>query len=280
MVRPQQGEASQSLRAPISQSTVSRIQAMILNGAFGRGQRLPSERQLAQQLSVSRASLREALSILATLGIVRIEPHRGAFVVEEASANHASSDKAGQTVAAVPAPIWRFASRYTLQEVYQFRLLNESYAARLATMAATDDEVAELQRIVQEHKEATRRLDFVASSQADFELHHRIMKLSKNRIFAELHETYRAIFLESQRVPVARHERVWETVDEHEKLVQAIAQHDPDGAEYYMRLHITRAAGRVGIALSDTPPPAVEPPREAMLGRSVSASVTPAEKRV
>lgn len=279
MVRPQQGEASQSLRAPISQSTVSRIQAMILNGAFGRGQRLPSERQLAQQLSVSRASVREALSILATLGIVRIEPHRGAFVVEEASANNASPEKARQTAALVPAPIWRFASRYTLQEVYQFRLLNESYAARLATMAATDDEVAELQRIVQEHKEATRQLDFVASSQADFELHHRIMKLSKNRIFADLHETYRAIFLESQRVPVARHERVWETVDEHEKLVQAITQHDPDGAEYYMRLHITRAAGRVGIALSDTPPPAVETPRSAMLGHATSA-VTLAEKRV
>jgi DNA-binding FadR family transcriptional regulator len=52
---------------------------------------------------------------------------------------------------------------------------------------------------------------------------------------------------------MARHERIWEPADEHDKLVQAIARRDPEGAEYYMRLHITRAADRVGIALSDTP---------------------------
>jgi GntR family transcriptional repressor for pyruvate dehydrogenase complex len=153
----------------------------------------------------------------------------------------------------LPLPVWRFSSLYTLEEVYQSRHLAEGYAARLAAMAITDDEIAALQMLVQQHKEATRTLDFVTSSQADFELHHQIMVLSKNRILADLHENYRTIFLESQRLPMARHERVWETVDEHEKLVQAIARRDPDGAEYYMRLHITRAADRVGIALSDTP---------------------------
>jgi GntR family transcriptional regulator, transcriptional repressor for pyruvate dehydrogenase complex len=235
------------LRLQVSQSTVSRIQVMILRGEFAPGQRLPSERQLAAQLSVSRASLREALSTLATLGIVRIEPHRGTFVAMDATANGTS-----QTPLA-PGPVWRFANRYTLREVYQFRLLTESHAALLATMAVTDEQIAELQTIVRKHKEATRKLDFVTSSQADYELHHRIMLLSNNRIFADLHQNYRAVFLESQRVAVARHQRVWETVDEHEKIVEAIARRDPDGAEWYMRLHIMRAADRVGIALSDTP---------------------------
>ena len=220
---------------------------MILDGTFAPGERLPAERQLAERLSISRASLREALSTLETLGLVRGEPHRGTFVTMAATTE-------GAAAAPLPgAPIWRFASRYTLQEVYQFRLLTEAYAARLATMAIADTEVLELQRIAEEHKEATRKLDYVAASQADFDLHHRILQIASNRILADLHETYRAVFQESQRVPVARHARVWETVDEHEKLVQAIARRDPDGAEYYMRLHITRAADRVGIALSDTP---------------------------
>jgi len=70
----------------------------------------------------------------------------------------------------------------------------------------------------------------VTSSRADFELHHRIMLLS--RIFADLHQNYRAVFLQSQRVPVGRHQRVWETVGEHEKIVQAMARRDPDGAEW------------------------------------------------
>jgi GntR family transcriptional repressor for pyruvate dehydrogenase complex len=231
------------LRSPVAQSAVRTIQAMILGGAFARGGRLPPERQLAGQLAVSRASLREAISILETMGLVRVEPGHGTFVVGDG--------EGGGTV--VPMPIWRFRSRYTLRDVYQLRHLVEGYAARLAAMAAKDDDIAELRRLLETYKEATRTLDLVTSSQADFDLHRRIMTLSRNRILADLHENYRTIFLESQRLPMARHERIWEPADEHEKLVQAIARRDPDGAEYYMRLHITRAAGRVGIALSDTP---------------------------
>jgi len=249
-------------RSAVPQSAMQRIQAMILSGEFPRGARLPSERQLVRQLAVSRASLREALSVLETLGLVRIEHGRGTFVLED-SADHGAT---------VPLPIWRFAKLYTLPEVYQLRLLAEGYAARLAAMAVTDEEVGALQQLVQVHKEATRTLDFVTSSQTDFELHHRIMMLSKNRILADLRENYRTIFLESQRVPIARHARVWETVDEHEKLLRALAQRDPDGAEYYMRLHITRAAERVGIALSDTPQSVV--PDEAKLPVAASTSIT------
>jgi len=238
----QRGTQTRNARSPVSQMAVRRIQAMILDGTFAAGERLPAERRLAERLAISRASLREALSTLETLGVVRSEPHRGTFV---------ATDMAGETS---PQPAWRFASRYALPEVYQFRLLTESYAARLATMAITDVDVQALQNIVRDFKEATRVLDLVAAAQADFDLHHRVMQLSGNRILADLHGTYAEVLQESQLMPVARHERVWETVDEHEKLMQAISRRDPDGAEYYMRLHITRAADRAGIALSDTPP--------------------------
>ena len=77
--------------------------------------------------------------------------------------------------------------------------------------------------------------------------------MTNNRMLVDLYEYYQPTVLESQRIVVARRERVWETVDEHENLIRAMVQRDPDGAQYYMRLHITRAAGRVGIALSDTP---------------------------
>jgi GntR family transcriptional repressor for pyruvate dehydrogenase complex len=230
-------------RPVVPQTAVQRIQAMILAGEFPLGTRLPPERQLANQLSVSRASLREAMSVLETLGLVRIEHGRGTFVCEVPPG----------TGTAVPLPVWRFSKLYSLEEVYQLRHLAEGYAARLAAMAITEEEITRLKLFVRQHKESTRTLDFVASSQFDFELHHQIMLLSKNRILADLHENYRTIFLESQRLPVARHERVWETVDEHEKLVQAISRRDPEGAEYYMRLHIARTADRAGIALSDTP---------------------------
>jgi len=239
-----------TLRSSVAQSAVRRIQAMIRDGAFAPGARLPSERRLAGDLAVSRATLREAVSILEALGLVRVEPGRGIFVID-----HNESEDA-----VAPLQVWRFGSRYTLREVYQLRHLIEGYGARLAAMAATHKDILELRRLLETYKEATRTLDFVTSSQTDFELHHLIMTLSKNRIMADLHETYRTIFLESQRLPMARHERLWEPADEHEKLVQAISRHDPDGAEYYMKVHIMRAADRVGIALSDTPQSGSETP--------------------
>src|SRR6185312_16078854 len=120
----------QTLRSPVSQSAVQRIQTLILSGELARGSRLPSERQLARQLAVSRASLREALSILETMALVRIEPGRGTFVVADGSTPG--------TV--VPMPVWRFGNRYSPREVYQLRHLTEGYAARLAAMAVTDEE--------------------------------------------------------------------------------------------------------------------------------------------
>jgi GntR family transcriptional regulator, transcriptional repressor for pyruvate dehydrogenase complex len=252
------------LRSAVPQVAVQKIQTMILSGEFPQGGRLPSERQLAGQLAVSRASLREAMSVLETMGVVRTEPGRGTFVIADG----------GPDATILPLPMWRFASLYTLHEVYQSRHLAEGYAARLAAMAITDEEIAGLQKLVQLHKEATRTRDFLMSSQADFELHHRIMVLSKNRVLVDLHQNYSTIFLESQRLPMARHERMWEPVDEHEKLAQAIARRDPDGAEYYMRLHITRAADRVGIALSDTPRTDRAPGEAPLVGQRSLASTS------
>lgn len=225
----------------VAQSTVRRIQEMIIAGEFRPGQPIPSQRELARQLGVSRASLREALSILDTLGVLRIEPARGTFVTDEGDGAEQRDLRPGS---------WRFASRYTPGEVYQFRHMAESQAASLAAMHATQGEVEELRRNLQAFKEATRRVDLVSSSQLDFEFHQAITRMSRNRMLADLHRTYHHVLLESQRLPLARRDRLWEPVVEHERIVQAIAMNDPEGAGYYMRAHINRAADRVGIAIS------------------------------
>ncbi len=243
-----------NLRSLAQKSAVQKIQAMIVGGTVVHGCRLPSERRLADRLGVSRTSLRKALSILETMGLVRVEPGRGAFV-----ATAAATDDTGTRL-----PTWRFGSRYSLHEVYQFRLLTEGYAARLAAMAATDPDVDALQQLIEAQKDAARQLDLIICARSDFDLHHRVMQLGQNRILADLHETYRTVFLESQRLPMARHARICEPVEEHEKIVRALARQDPDGAEYYMRLHITRAAGRLGIALGDTPPPRTDAAADAV----------------
>lgn len=230
--------SSGPLGAPdsVTAAAVRRIQTMIRSGRFPPGATLPGQRELALELGVSRASLREAFSILATLGLVRIEPRRGTVVPSPARA-----DEPGQ---------WRFGAQYTPEEVYQFRAIAEGQAASLAAMHVTDEEVGLLRRNLQAFKDAMRRLDLLSVSQLDFDFHQLVMRFSRNRMLVHLHRTYHEIVLESQRLPLAGRSRVWEPVTEHERVVNALAMRDPDGAGYYMRAHILRAADRVGVSVT------------------------------
>ncbi len=222
----------------VTQTTVTSIQEMIRNGDLSPRDVLPPQRVLSERLNVSRSSLREALSVLETVGVLRTEPRRGTFV---ASASDEIADPGA----------WRFAQRYSPPEVYQFRFVVEGYAARLTALRASPRDLAALNRNLDKFKEAVRKEDLAATSRLDFEFHSRIMRVSGNRMFAAVHGSYGAVMLESQKLPLNRRERLWEPVTEHENILQAIEKQDPDGAVYFMHVHILRAANRVGIELTD-----------------------------
>lgn len=225
--------------AAVPHRAVKRIQAMIQNGELQPGQSLPPQRALSDRLRVSRASLREALSILETMGTLRTEPRRGTFVAD------ADGDP-------IDLHRWRFGRSYSLPEVYQFRFIVESHAARLATLRVTPKDLRTLEANVQKFKMAVRDQDPIRSSRTDFDFHRIIMRLSGNRLFVAVHASYRAVVLESQKLPFMQLERMWEPVTEHENILQAISTHDADGAVYFMRIHIVRAALRIGVELTES----------------------------
>lgn len=221
----------------VPQITVRRIQEMICDGVLAAGARLPSQRVLAEQLRVSRASLREALSMLETLGRLRTEPRRGTFVV------------CHDQLPIVPS--WCFEQQYSASEFYQFRFVTEGYAARLAAMRAAATDLPPLWTNLSDLKRAMRERDLAATARLDCAFHRLVMDLSGNRVFSDLHSSYGAMLRQSQLLPLVRHERLWEPLLEHENIVRAIEQRDPDGASYFMHVHILRAADRSGIVLSD-----------------------------
>jgi GntR family transcriptional repressor for pyruvate dehydrogenase complex len=225
--------------ANVTQAVVAALQAMIRDGTFKSGTALPPQRDLAQQLGVSRASLREAVSILGTLGLLSIEQGRGTFLVSSAE-----WAEAGQ-----PAGSWRFAARYSPEEVYQFRLIAESQAVQLAAMNHTDQELAELDKNLELFRQATRHSDLGAYAQADFDFHRLIIRFSRNRLLADMHGTFAGVLLEAQRLPLIRRDTLWEPVLEHERIVESLKQSDPEGARYYMRQHLSRACSRAGIRI-------------------------------
>lgn len=213
---------------------------MIRDGKLQPGDALPPQRDLARDLNVSRATLREALSILATLGeIVARESGRGFLCADSAKA---------------PAtPSWRFAARYSLAEVYQFRYVVESYAAELAAISHTGDEIEALRETTVAFRKAALADDLVAYAQADFDFHNLIMRISRNKLLVDMHQTFARVLLESQRLIAGRRGNLLIAVQEHDHILEAIAMRDPDGAKYYMRKHISMAGSRAGLPFSEVP---------------------------
>lgn len=224
---------------PMSHWVVHRLEERINRGELRPGTLLPSQRALAAELGVSRSSLREALSVMETLGLVSSQQGGRTRVVDRS--NGVAQDKL--TVR------WRYASRYTERDVYELRLLLEVHAARLAAAKVTSQTLADLTACLAVMKEAIRQSDLLRAALKDFEFHDVIIVLSGNRLIKEIHDMNREAILETQKMPLARHSQVWEPVQEHERILQALEQRDPDGAAYLMQFHIMRAAERIGVRL-------------------------------
>ncbi|GAB4064337.1 FadR family transcriptional regulator [Ancylobacter sonchi] len=220
-------------RGPVPRNVVEHLQGLILQGSLKSGERLPSQRDLAEQLGVSRPSLREALTILETKGLVTVRAGSGVFVSRPAERG----------------PLWRYADRCTPRDVYEARLGLESYVARLAAPRVGPAEASRLMEFVERMDDAYRRDDLAQMSLIDAGFHDCIFELSGNPMLAAMYRPIREMAEESQRLPMAWRERLGETPREHRVIAEQLIARDAAGAEAAMQQHVRAAAARYGISL-------------------------------
>lgn len=218
-------------------ATVRTLASMIAEQRWPEGTALPPQRELAKLLDISRATLREAISVLLTIGKIKAQDNGRGFTI------------AGRT----ESPAWSSAAPYSLREVYQLRHVVESYAAQLAAISRTEADLAGLRQALDAFRSAAISSDLTAYAEADFEFHHRIMALCGNRLLVDIHRSFADVMKESQRMPVLRPGDLWPAVKEHELILEAIERGDPDGANYYMRKHISMGGSRSGLTPSELP---------------------------
>lgn len=226
---------------PLSKKVARRIEAMIAASADFR---LPSQRELSSRFGVSRTSVREALSLLEASGKLRTEPSRGSFWVDNAEAGPGSGHaENGIATHAGFSPD----KVYPKSEISRFRYLIEGQSSRLAAMRITDAEIQQLDRNLVLFKAQTRSMDLEASARTDFEFHQLIVEFSGIHLFKDLHLHFKDVIMQAVQMHSSLYTRVWEPVAEHEKIIEALRQRDPDEAVYYLRSHIVRSADRLGI---------------------------------
>src|ERR1700712_5508108 len=129
----------------VPEAAFQAIRKLIAEQGYGPGDSLPSQRDLAVRLGVSRASLREALSSLSALGVVSIQPGKGVFV---------------QSAVELPrgegATGWPFAAQASPLEIFQLRYALEGFAAGLAAVTLSTFELDVLEDNVAAMREQLR----------------------------------------------------------------------------------------------------------------------------
>jgi DNA-binding FadR family transcriptional regulator len=155
---------------------ISRFEGLILSGKFSIGQKLPSERELAMQLGVSRPVVHEGLVDLASKGLVSLKPRVGAVV----------SDYRREGSITILNSLLNYhqgrLSPEILMGMMDMRRLLEVETSRLAALNRTAGQVAELRGLVEEWSLVNKK-DVDKMTELDFRFHHLIAMASGNVIY-------------------------------------------------------------------------------------------------
>jgi DNA-binding GntR family transcriptional regulator len=192
--------------------TFVQLRQDIVEGLILPGSKL-SETELSKNYAVSRAVIREAINRLESCHIVERRSNVGARVVE--------------------------LSEERLTELYQVRESLEGMAARLAALNMTDQDVIELNALLGTHLKTLRDNESYYQEAGDVDFHYRIMLGSKNaQLISVLFDgIYHLIRMYRVQLGMAG-PRVSTAFEEHQQIVNAIANRDPELAEILMRRHI------------------------------------------
>lgn len=185
------------------------VRTAILNGKFQPGEAL-FESRLADQLSMSRTPIREALQALSRDGFVQVIPERG-YVL----------------------PRW---SLDDLRELFELREMLEGLAARYAALRATPAQIAELERLCDVYEQADGA---EAWGRAGTAFHEALLAMARNGRLATMLDTVNAQVILTRRAVLADvRGRRDEAIREHRALLEAIGARRADAAERLAREHV------------------------------------------
>ncbi len=216
-------------RRSVAADAVDQIRNLVASGTLAAGQRLPSERTLADLLGVSRPVVREAIRALSTLGVLETRAGSGTYV----------SDLSAERLAS-PLAFVLHRNPEALQHLMEVRLLLEVGAAQGAARRRDPDVIAKMQEILER---LLRDLDDVtAFVKDDIEFHRALHEACGNPLLLSLMESVAALG-EQSRLVTARQRRVREgTLRDHAAILDAVRKHDPSAAGDAMRAHLEHVA--------------------------------------
>ena len=235
---------AQRPRERLYQEIVEHVQALILAGELKPGDRIPAERELADQRGVSRAAVREAIKALAEKGLVEVRVGRGTYVAE-LKADHVVESMA----------LLLREARNTPEHLQEARELLEVPIARLAARNRDDGHVARLRALLAQmdaQRHASR--GFI---DADSAFHLELARATGNPVLELLSRTLLAMLRAERVFMVGFRDEIRGAMGSHVRIVDAVERRDADGAAGAMAGHLAHVSA---VLRSLRGPAPVEPP--------------------
>lgn len=217
---------------PIGTQVAEIIRSRIYAGIYPRGSFLPGQRDLSEDLGVSRTSLREAISMLQGVGLVAAMPGKGVCVLDDS----VEGDKYTFDL-----------SSYSYSDIYQLRYVLEGFSVRLASSIINQEDLDFLQENLKLMTSAIESGELTLAAELDFDFHAKIVDISGNRAIADILRSDSRIIRQSQRLPFYQRGERNATFQEHGEVLAALATSDSLQAQDAMQRHIVKAAHRAGV---------------------------------
>jgi len=209
----------------IFEDIVRQIRRLIKTGKLKAGDKLPPERDLAGAFKVSRASVREAIRVLESSGLVSTRVGDGTYV------ETTSLENLVKPLATVVA-----GGRESLMEIFAVRKMFEPHLAYLAAERATVDEVLELKRILSHQRKEMGNQELV--TEIDYSFHLFLARMAKSRVFLNLYNTLAALINQTREEFLQEGDRPQKSLEGHEEILLAIEKRDPGLARKAMSNHL------------------------------------------
>ncbi|CAG8871149.1 HTH-type transcriptional regulator LutR [Pseudomonas fluorescens] len=216
-------------------SVVEKLRQALASGQWRSGDMLPGQRELAEQLGISRPSLREAVIVLETLGLVRSLPGKGVLVLDADASEPAYSQDA--------------VAKASLADVLQLRYTLEPFIVGLVAQSASSKDIGQLRLTLMDMREALEAHDSDAGVNAYIAFHEELFALTSNPIFQSVVQQTGNALTQSAQVLRNSPEHLAARLAENEAVVRAIREKNSAQASARMRRHILQEGLRMGIEL-------------------------------
>ena len=222
-------------------SFIELMKKKILSGELKPGDRLPPERELAQQLGISRGSVNQGTLDLERMGFLRIVPRKGTFVADY------WRNATPETLAAIMSYDSAFIDSSLFRDLMALRILIERECVRLACASLTPESL----KILQAHTEAIYAADDDEAAEAAYLYHKCITEISGNGAYAMVFQSFEKMIRNLIKEHYNNRSELRNSIPKFELLTAAITRRDAYEADMCMLSLLGQASDYLNEHLKD-----------------------------